>query len=491
MKINLKTNANATLSKKVIIATIILMSICVGATLFGSLNGAFQFDNELPGNFFEYDGLLWIILAPFALYGGYFGLKTAISDFFNTDVKEIETTTYSDGRKESRDTGNGCLYQLFNIFLAPILCGIFFSAVAYYLIYLLVSFASATFPFIIVILMILMILTTIFIPRKLFSMGKVYSIYLIFALSIISVSIFAAISTYSVFTDFSRSEMQMVDKYAPNYYCTASVLNLRNSPSTQGRVVGAIKKGEEIYVYSSTPIDGFYKIRYNEGVVYSSSDYLEKMSTTAIATESSNQSQGVSPAKKMFELKGNVKSCKVKTTGEDYSFISEDVEFDANGLLIRNRKSYYNYNSDGSFKSGYYKEDRDDFVVMLNIDNLRQITTISVERVDKAHDEENYKVNYSYDKNGFVSESNCIGYGMVDMSYTRDNKGLITNAKSASWESGITYASNLVYTYVSFDEKGNWTEVNIKDICTLTDDYSRETVETTTLKRVREITYYD
>ena len=64
--------------------------------------------------------------------------------------------------------------------------------------------------------------------------------------------------------------------YQPNYYCDVNTtLNVREYPRSNARVIGQLKRYEEVYVYS---IDGnnFAKIRFKGGVAYVSASYLKK-----------------------------------------------------------------------------------------------------------------------------------------------------------------------------------------------------------------------
>ena len=191
------------------------------------------------------------------------------------------------------------------------------------------------------------------------------------------------------------------------------------------------------------------------------------ISALDIKTEQTKQnvsaSKIVSPAVRTFDLIGNIKSCKVKTIGEDYSFTSTDVEFNQNGLLVRNKNSYYSYNQDGSFKKGYLKNK------------------------EMIHSEEVYENTYKYDKNGFLSYFNGV-FGPT--SYTRDAKGLITSAKSTMDYGDSLEKSVLTYTYTSFDSKGNWVKRNIKSENIIENDGDVKPSSITNIKEERTIIYY-
>ena len=59
------------------------------------------------------------------------------------------------------------------------------------------------------------------------------------------------------------------------YYCTASdVLNIRSSPNKDARVIGTIRRGQSVQVYSI--VDGYAKFKYGSGYGYASIKYLNK-----------------------------------------------------------------------------------------------------------------------------------------------------------------------------------------------------------------------
>lgn len=70
----------------------------------------------------------------------------------------------------------------------------------------------------------------------------------------------------------------------PNYYCdVSSTLNVREYPRTNARVLGQLKRHEEVYVYSVD--NNFAKIDFKGRVAYASADYLKpKGELTSINT---------------------------------------------------------------------------------------------------------------------------------------------------------------------------------------------------------------
>ena len=207
MKFTFKRDQNPHLAKKLTIATTAVISLCAAITLYGAFYGAFEFDNPMSGNFFSYGGILWIILAPFALLGGWFGLKGSARELFETeDVKKVTTSTNS--KKGDLNTASGFTYILINVFVIPILCGYLSSGVIYYAIYLLMSLFATTFAFLVAGLM---IVATVIICRKLLLMGKNYSIYLMVTLYLLAIFTFGAIALTSHYTsNNNRSNIELL-----------------------------------------------------------------------------------------------------------------------------------------------------------------------------------------------------------------------------------------------------------------------------------------
>lgn len=59
------------------------------------------------------------------------------------------------------------------------------------------------------------------------------------------------------------------------YYCTASdVLNIRSLPTKDAKVIGTIRRGQSVQVYSI--VDGYAKFKYGSGYGYASIKYLNK-----------------------------------------------------------------------------------------------------------------------------------------------------------------------------------------------------------------------
>jgi hypothetical protein len=67
----------------------------------------------------------------------------------------------------------------------------------------------------------------------------------------------------------------------PNYYCDATTLNVRESPSANARSVGQLKKGQECYVYSYDASSSFATISFKGKKAYVSAEYLKPKDASA------------------------------------------------------------------------------------------------------------------------------------------------------------------------------------------------------------------
>lgn len=77
------------------------------------------------------------------------------------------------------------------------------------------------------------------------------------------------------FADRARQEQVQIPQYEM-YICTASkVLNVRETPDPDGKVVGAIRAKDRVAVYEITD-NGFARIKYNGNDAYISTKYIIK-----------------------------------------------------------------------------------------------------------------------------------------------------------------------------------------------------------------------
>lgn len=71
----------------------------------------------------------------------------------------------------------------------------------------------------------------------------------------------------------------------PNYYCNVNtILNVREQPSSNARLLGHLKRHEDVYVYAID--NNFAKIAFQGGIAYVNADYLElKVGSIAVGTD--------------------------------------------------------------------------------------------------------------------------------------------------------------------------------------------------------------
>lgn len=104
-----------------------------------------------------------------------------------------------------------------------------------------------------------------------------YNVYTFLAVVVIAAGVGLArnIDFSTITSGWSQDAVQQQVVASDIYYCTASTyLNVRNSPSTSGVVVGSLKPGQEVEVYSF--VNGFAQISYNGRTAYVSSAYLKQ-----------------------------------------------------------------------------------------------------------------------------------------------------------------------------------------------------------------------
>lgn len=191
----------------------------------------------------------------------------------------------------------------------------------------------------------------------------------------------------------------------------------------------------------------------------------------------------------LFVLQGNVKTVVVKQLKDEFVSENWNIGFDKNGRLI---------------KIG-------DYVISYSRSNLGKVTNQQGQLVkrDTSNRIESVFINagcsgrqgfhFSYDVNGLSSYSEdtgeCTGkeyYSNIEM-----EQGLIKGVICTMSDIGINTTSTIRYTYVKFDENGNWierrvTESIVTEIEDEESDNSEPIVKTDkyVYDEVREIIYY-
>lgn len=189
------------------------------------------------------------------------------------------------------------------------------------------------------------------------------------------------------------------------------------------------------------------------------------------------------------DVKGPVHTIK---TGNDFGYGTyyndNDLVFDIDGTWINipiwngeEKKEFANYNGEK------YQKDANGYIIMTHEADYGEGESYPI---TSSIVWENGKIKQRSDK----SSSNSTDYyysSSTDTDYEYDDKGLLIKESSkrkdsSSWGSN-TYSSTKTYSYVDFDEHGNWTKriVNSKDV------YDKGEPYTDTRTEERIITYYE
>ena len=104
--------------RKIGIATLAIVALCVIASLIAFFAGSVFFENPLPKRFLEYEGWLNLLFGACGIYFGWLGLKQGIKQFIEEDV--VEVTYDKNGKVINEDHGQGFIYQVIMMLVFPI-----------------------------------------------------------------------------------------------------------------------------------------------------------------------------------------------------------------------------------------------------------------------------------------------------------------------------------------------------------------------------------
>lgn len=104
--------------RKIGIATLAIVALCVIASLIAFFAGSVFFENPLPKNYLEYEGWLNLLFGACGIYLGWLGLKQGLKQFFEEDV--VEVTYDKNGKVINEDHGQGFIYQVIMALVFPI-----------------------------------------------------------------------------------------------------------------------------------------------------------------------------------------------------------------------------------------------------------------------------------------------------------------------------------------------------------------------------------
>ena len=104
--------------RKIGIATLTIVALCVIASLIAFFAGSVFFENPLPKNYLEYKGWLNLLFGACGIYLGWLGLKQGLKQFIEEDV--VEVTYDKNGKVINEDHGQGFIYQVIMVLVFPI-----------------------------------------------------------------------------------------------------------------------------------------------------------------------------------------------------------------------------------------------------------------------------------------------------------------------------------------------------------------------------------
>ena len=111
-------------------------------------------------------------------------------------------------------------------------------------------------------------------------------------------------------TETTEEETQIQNEVETTLYAKSAV-NVRSIPSTDGEKLGTLSKNQEIIALGEA-VDGWQKVRYNNGIAYVSAEYLVKEKIESTVTET--------PQMQVDEITAND--------------LSLPADFDPNGIVV-------------------------------------------------------------------------------------------------------------------------------------------------------------
>ena len=139
-----------------------------------------------------------------------------------------------------------------------------------------------------------------------------------------------------VSVDFINISEKIEDNSTPTetttkYVVNADSLNVRSGPGTNYSILGSVKSGTVINVYSIT--NGWAKIKYNNAVGYVSASYIKKQSTT-----SSSSSSNTNNSSKLIYLDAGHGGKDPGAIGTTYGTYEKDGTLDVSNRVVKKLK---------------------------------------------------------------------------------------------------------------------------------------------------------
>ena len=191
----------------------------------------------------------------------------------------------------------------------------------------------------------------------------------------------------------------------------------------------------------------------------------------------------------LFVLQGNVKTVVINQLKDEDVIEKLNIGFDKQGRITKIGDYAISYNRSNAGKVTNRQGQ------LVKRDALNRVVSIYV----KAGCSGQQGFHFSYDVNGLSNYSEDTGECTGDEYYSgiEVEQGLIKGVTCTTSDVGINTQSTIRYTYIKFDENGNWIERRVtEDLVTEEEDYESENPEpkVTTDKyvynEVREIMYY-
>jgi len=298
--------------------------------------------------------------------------------------------------------------------------------------------------------------------------------YIISFLVVLFVSIgFRASAYYSSKSNATQVSGSHIKQ--PNYYCSAStVLNIREQPNKNARVIGQLKSNEEVYVYTIMS-NGFAQINFKEGIAYVSAEFLSPKNVAATTTPANSNTNtttdnGMSGRKTVL-----IYGTASKVTYPDGSFI----EFYKDGSIARRKDSDSTDIINYSYVTGNrYKIGNDSYINITYTNNSRHEIT---------DDSEKLETSYEFDNKGRLSKEGDAENYIHSVEYFYKDNELLPYKVVDKWnDEYLTVTTTSLYKYKAIDNNGNWLSCDIEN--TIINEPNKELDPDGTVTNLKETT---
>lgn len=261
---------------------------------------------------------------------------------------------------------------------------------------------------------------------------------------------FGAISAYNAISNWNANrtntsktiETPVSASLQTNYFCNTTELNVRSTPSANGKIIGKIKKGDEIYVYQKDITVDFAKIRYKDDIAYVSNKYITKKEDVITDTPSGITTVNINKTSSIIQI------------DDDYNAHEKKSKMTAN-----ERKSLKIDNISCITTKDYLVKGKT--ILKNNTGSIESILSI-------VDDHATIEYLISYDSRGNYID--CLEIGLI-MYYAGDRASSIIEGDKifyqSEWsepgsESGTVYKNYQITPQLTFKELKTWEERNIE-----------------------------